>query len=55
MTEDPGRYMTDPPANQHRPALAVEDVARVLGVTPQFLRLGLRQGIDIKEIMPLAG
>ena len=42
-------------ANQHRPALAVEDVARVLGVTPQFLRLGLQQGIDIKEIMPLAG
>ena len=27
MTEDPGRYMTDPPANQHRPALAVEEAA----------------------------
>ena len=44
MTEDPGRYMTAPPTNQHRPALAVKDVARVLGVTPQFLRLGLQQG-----------
>lgn len=44
MAEDPGRYMTDPPASQYRPALAVKDVARVLGVTPQFLRLGLQQG-----------
>ena len=44
MTEDPSRYMTAPPANQYKPALAVKDVARVLGVTPQFLRLGLQQG-----------
>ena len=29
---------------EHKPNLEVQEAARVLGVTPQFLRLGLQQG-----------
>ena len=27
----------------HNPTISVEEAARILGVTPQFLRLGLQQ------------
>lgn len=41
MTEDIARYSVP---GQYKPSLAVKEVARALGVTPQFLRLGLQQG-----------
>ena len=41
MTEDIARYSAP---GQCKPSLAVKEVARALGVTPQFLRLGLQQG-----------
>ena len=41
MAEDIARYSAP---GQYKPSLGVKEVARALGVTPQFLRLGLQQG-----------